>query len=306
MSGHGCSTKIPECPNGQIDMVLDTDTYNEIDDQYAIAYAVHATEKLRLKALYAAPFTNERSSGPADGMEKSYHEIHKLLKLMNKEEYLVFRGSESYLQNETTPVPSAAAQDLVQRAMSYSPDHPLYVVCIAAITNIASALLTNPAIADRIVIVWTGGHAPHWEDNYEFNCRQDVAAARVVFDSGVPLVLLPAQGIVSSFTTSGPELEYWLRGKNPLCDYLVDRTIEAANEYAKGRVWSRVIWDATAVGWPMNSENRLMRDRIMPRPIPEYSHHYSWDFRRAPCRIVYHIARDELLSDLFCHIAMSN
>ena len=116
MSVQICSTKIPECPDGPIDMVLDTDAYNEIDDQYAIAYAAHATEKLRLKALYAAPFTNERSSGPADGMEKSYHEIHKLLKLMNKEEHPVFRGSESYLQNETTPIPSAAVQDLVQRA----------------------------------------------------------------------------------------------------------------------------------------------------------------------------------------------
>ena len=296
--------KMMEWPKGPVDMVLDTDAYNEIDDQYAIAYAVCAQEKLRVKAFYAAPFTNERSSGPADGMEKSYHEIIKLLKLAGKEGYPVFRGSEAYLRDEKTPVSSEAMRDLAERAMAYSPDRPLYVVSIGAITNIASALLKKPEIADRIVVIWLGCHAPHWEDNYEFNCRQDVAAARAVFDSGVPLVLLPAQGIVSCFTTTGPELEYWLRGKSPLCDYLIDHTIEAANEYAKDKVWSRTIWDVTGIGWLMNDENKqLMRDKTVPRPIPEYSHHLSWDFRRPPCKMVYHINRDGLMADLFSHLA---
>ncbi len=44
-----------ECPKGPADVVIDSDTYNEIDDQFAIAYALHAPEKIRLKALYAAP-----------------------------------------------------------------------------------------------------------------------------------------------------------------------------------------------------------------------------------------------------------
>ena len=298
--------RMMECPKGKIDMVLDTDTYNEIDDQYAISYAIHAPEKIRVQAFYAAPFTNQRSSGPADGMEKSYHEIQKVLKLAGKEGYPVFRGSESYLPDEKTPVPSDAMRDLAERAMKYSPEHPLYVVSIAAITNIASALLAKPEISDRIVVIWVGCHAPHWEDNYEFNCRQDVAAARVVFDSGVPLVMLPAQGTVSCFTTTGPELEYWLRGKNPLCEYLLDRTLEAGNENGKGKPWSRVIWDVTGVGWLMNDENKqLMRDQTVPRPIPEYSHHLSWDFRRTPCKLVYHINRDGLLNDLFRHLAPS-
>lgn len=303
MLTHAQIINMLECPKGLVDMVLNTDTYNEIDDQYAISYAVNAPERLRVKAFYAAPFTNQRSSGPADGMEKSYHEIKKVLKLAGKEDYPVFRGSERYLPDEKTPVPSEAMQDLVERAMSYTPDRPLYVVSIAAGTTIASALLTKPEIADRIVVVWLGCHAPHWEDNYEFNCRQDVAATRVIFDSGAPLVILPAQGIVSNFSTTGPELEYWLRGKNPLCDYLVDRTIQAAEEDAKGRVWSRTIWDVTGIGWLMNEGTKLMRDKIVPRPIPEYSHHLSWDFRRAPCKMVYHINRDGLFEDLFRHIA---
>ena len=66
-------------PNRKVDVVLDTDAYNEIDDQFAIAYLLLNKDKLNTKALYAAPFYNTRSSGPKEGMEKSYDEIFKLL-----------------------------------------------------------------------------------------------------------------------------------------------------------------------------------------------------------------------------------
>lgn len=290
-----------ECPTGPVDVVIDSDAYNEIDDQFAIAYAIHAPEKIRLQGLYAAPFYNERSSGPRDGMEKSYMEIHRLLKLCGKE-YPVFRGSEDYLEDEQHPVLSDAARDLAERAMRYTPEKPLYVVAIGAITNVASALLLKREIAERMVVVWLGGNALHWKDNTEFNCRQDVAAARVVMNSGVPLVLLPCMGVVSAFTTTGPELVYWLRGKGVLCDDLIDHTIAEAEKYAKGKVWSRVIWDVTAVGWLMNDQHRLMLDRLVPTPIPEYDHHYAQDPTRPLCRMVEHIHRDALLSDLFRHI----
>lgn len=290
-----------ECPTSPVDMVLDTDAYNEIDDQFAISYALHATEKLCVKAIYAAPFFNERSSSPADGMERSYHEILKLLRL-SELEYPVYRGSDKYLPDEKTPVDSEAARHLVALAKTYSPEKPLYVVAIGAITNVASALLLAPEIADNIVVVWLGGNGLEWHDNYEFNCMQDVASTRVVYASGVPLVILPCVGVVSAFTTTEPELNYWLKGKNALCDYLVEHTVEAANEYAKGKVWSRVIWDVTAVGWLLNDGNKLMLSKLIPTPIPEYDHHYAHDPRRPLCRYVYHINRDALFADLFAHI----
>ncbi len=295
-----------ECPKGPVDLVIDSDTYNEIDDQFAISYALRAPEKLRLQALHAAPFTNERSTGPADGMEKSFQEMHHLLTLAGEENrYPVFRGADRYLPDEKTPVASPAAENLIRLARNYTPENPLYAVSIAAITNIASALLLAPDIAENIVIVWLGCHAPHWPDNAEFNCKQDVAAARVVFLSGAPLVLLPCMGVVSSFATTEPELNHWLRGKNPLCDYLVSHTVEAAEEYARNQVWSRVIWDVTAIGWLLNDGNRLMLDHLVPMPLPEYDHHFSFDSSRPLCRMVYHIQRDALFSDLFRRISQT-
>lgn len=216
-----------EKPQGKIDVILDTDTYNEIDDQFALSYMVKSPEKLNVKAIYAAPFFNEKSTGPADGMEKSYEEILRLLTLLGREDLkqVVYRGSTEYMPSETEPVISDAAWDLAKRAMEYTEEHPLYVVAIGAITNISSALLLNPEIKNRIVLVWLGGHALHWPHNREFNLDQDIAGARIVFGCGVPLVQLPCMGVVSEFATGEQELEFHLRGKNELCDYLIDTAI---------------------------------------------------------------------------------
>ena len=152
-------------PKGQIEVVLDTDTYNEIDDQFALAYLIKSEEKLRLQAIYAAPFFNHHSESPEDGMEKSYAEIHKVLRLMGKQEFcdVVYKGSRQYLSSEEKPVESPAARDLIERAMSRADDNPLYVVAIGAITNIASAILMEPEIIEKIVVVWLGGEFQRME-----------------------------------------------------------------------------------------------------------------------------------------------
>ena len=69
-------------------------------------------------------------------------EILKLLDLLS-EKREVYRGSTRYLAVENTPVISDAAKDLAERANNYSPENPLYVIAIGAITNIDSAILLN-------------------------------------------------------------------------------------------------------------------------------------------------------------------
>ena len=284
-------------PKGKIDVALDTDTYNEIDDQFALAYLLSSKEKLNTKAIYAAPFFNARSNGPEEGMEKSYAEIKKILSFM-KEGVDAFKGSKSYLPDENTPVESDAADDLIKRAKSYSAEKPLYVVAIGAITNLASALIKAPEIAENIVIVWLGGHARHFCDTNEFNMKQDIAAARVIMKSGAPFVQLPCMGVVSGFTVSKPELEYWFMGKNELADYLAKSTVEEAEIYTAVKTWTRCIWDVTAVAWLLNDDDRFMLSRIEKTSLQTYDYHYTADPDGEPMRYVYHINRDVLLADL--------
>jgi inosine-uridine nucleoside N-ribohydrolase len=286
-----------EVPQGRIDVVLDTDACNEIDDQFAISYLLRSPEKCNTLALYAAPYFNKRSTSPENGMEKSYLELFRLQELL-KTDCPVFRGSTTYLPDEKTPVISDAALDLAAKARTYSPEHPLYVVAIGAITNVASAILLEPLVAENTVVVWLGGHAYHYHDTAEFNMMQDVAAARVVLQSGVPLVQLPCYGVVSEFRLSKPELEYWLIDKNPIAHYLAATTIEHADAYAAGKPWTRVIWDVTAVAWLFNGEDVFMRSRIVPTPDLTYDNRYEMNENGFPMRYVYHIRRDALMKDL--------
>ncbi|MBQ6395888.1 MAG: nucleoside hydrolase [Atopobiaceae bacterium] len=297
-----------ECPEpGKVlDIVIDSDPFNEIDDPYAISYAVRSPERFRVLALHAAPFftgkiavIKDKAASPAEGMEKSYEEMHRIVSLLGATELeeRIHRGSETYLPDEETPVESPAARNLVRIAMERSPeDDPLYVVGIGAITNIASAILMEPAIIERIVVVWLGGHAHTWEDNAEFNMEQDVAAARVVFGSGVPLVSLPCKGVVSHYRISGAELDRFLLGKNELCDYLVNITTQEAHKNGHDTYWSRVIWDVTPFAWLVNPA--WCPSYTRSAAIPEYDDRWAFDERRHPMRYVYFVRRDDLLEDM--------
>ena len=117
---------IPAANSGKVlDMVLDTDTYNEVDDQFALCYALLSPERLNVQAVYAAPFFNDRSSGPEDGMKRSYDEIARLLdKLGRSTDGFAYKGSRDYLRDMDTPQDSPAARDLVARAMARPDDDP--------------------------------------------------------------------------------------------------------------------------------------------------------------------------------------
>ena len=289
-------------PDHPVDCILDTDTYNEIDDQFALSRMMKS-DKCRVKGFCAAPFFNHHSVSPADGMERSYNEIMNLLTLDGREDMKsrVFRGSTVYLPDENTPVESEAAHAIVDISKDYSADKPLYIVAIAAITNVASAFLLDRTLAERCVVVWLGGHALHLPGHgaNEFNMTQDIAGARVLFNSGAPIVQLPCSGVADAFTVSGPEFEAFFAHKNPLCDYLAKHVYdEVGGLNAKNGVWSRVIWDVTAAAWLCSEGGRFMSQTLIPAPIPQYDKYYSTDPSRPLIAYVNHINRDALLRDL--------
>ena len=285
-------------PAGMVDVVLDTDTYNEIDDQYALALLAASQDKFNICGITAAPFHNHHSESPGDGMRRSYQEIFKVLDLTEHQELSsrVFQGSDRFLTDEKKPVDSKGASELIPLAMEHSPTEPLYVACIAAPTNIASALLIEPAIRDRIVVVWCGGVGLDWPDALCFNGCQDIAASRVLLSSGVPLVMIPARGVGYAFSLSGIALEYWLRGRNKFCDYILTRTKEEARLEHTRAVWSRQIVDVLPIMWLMG--DNFMLDRIDRRPNIGYDMQYSFDPRRPPIRYVYSVKRDNIANEL--------
>ena len=286
--------RLLEPPEGRMPVVLDTDTYNEIDDQFALVYALLA-EELDLQAVYAAPFDNNRSTGAGDGMEKSYEEILRILSFMERDaEGFAFRGSESFMSAIDQPVRSAAAEDLIAKAKAER-DGPLYVLAIGAITNVASALLMAPEIASRIVVVWLGGHPTFWPHTREFNFAGDLLASRVVLDCGVPLVMLPCALVTEQLRTTLAEMEHYVKGKGAIGDYLYSIYEDYLDDhYAR----SKVIWDISAVGYMINPE--WVTSDLVPSPVLQED--VTWgpdDASRHPIRMARHVNRDTIFGDLF-------
>ncbi len=280
--------------NRPVRMVFDTDTYNEIDDQFALVYALISPE-LDVRAVYAAPFKNSRSTGPRNGMEKSYEEILRILDRLDRSaKGFAFKGSTSYLTDPKSPERSLAALDLVKRAKKSSPDDPLYVAAVGAITNVSNAILIDPSIIKNIVVVWLGGNGHNWPHQREFNFRQDLNASRVIFDSGVPFVQLPCTPVVTHFRTTVPEMERYVGGRGPIGDYLLD----IFKRYKKDHFgWSKVLWDMTAIAWVIN-DNWLPSD-LVHSPIVTDNYTLSFDKSRHLIRVVNYVNRDPIFRDFF-------
>ena len=282
-------------PTGRVRAVLDTDTYNEIDDQFALVQALLSPERIDLQAIYAAPFFNDRSTGPGHGMELSYGEIIELLdRLGVSSGGLVHRGVTDYVGPAKRALPAAAVDDLIDRARAGSSDDPLYVIAIGAISNVASALLKAPDIIDRTVVVWLGGHALEWRNQAEFNLRQDVGGVQVLFDSGVPLVLVPCMGVTSHLTSTVAEIERYVEPCGEIGRFLAMRFKEYSDDHLG---WAKEIWDMAAVGWLLDPE--WAPSVLMPTPIATELKTYSFDASRHPMRYVTQVRRNPILRDFF-------
>ena len=283
-----------EPPAGNVPIVLDTDTYNEIDDQFALVYALLSPERITVEAIYAAPFHNRRSSGPADGMRKSYDEILRVLERLDRPyQGFVYQGATAWLPAPDQPVPSPAADDLIARAKA-NRTGPLYVVAIGAITNVASALLAAPEIIERIVVVWLAGHPPSWHRATDFNMAQDMHAARVIFDCGVPLVHVPCFNVTQHLRTTQAELERFVKGRGAIGDYLF---AIYSTYYDDHFARSKELWDIGPIAWLVNPA--WVDTALIHSPILTSEQTWSHDPRRHLIRQAYALRRDAIFADLF-------
>ncbi len=282
-------------PTGPCDVVIDTDTANEIDDQFAIAHA-RLSDVLNVEAIYAAPFHADwtQTSGPGEGMERSYQEIIRLLDKMPAEFVgPVLRGSASFMSAPDRPVPSDAASDLAARAM-IDRDGPLYVLALGALTNVASAILSEPEMVDRVVVLPLGGSPYETGSFADLNFTEDVHAVRVLFDSGVPVVHVVGYVVSEMMRTTEPEMARYVKGRGAIGDYLYGLYRDFVSDFP-GR--SKPIWDMAVGAWLMSPD--WTRSHLAPSPIFGEDLRYSFDPARHPVRVLTRVDRDAVFRDIF-------
>ena len=298
--------EICRCPGKRVDIVLDTDTYNEIDDQFAIAYTLKHRERFRIRGFTCAPFRKTTRAATIDeGIALSCGETRTVLRLSGEERLsgMVYAGCTQFLADENTPVMSEAVEFLIRCSREYTSERRLYILATGAITNIASAILYDPSITGRICVVWLGGAAHGWWENYEYNMKQDLAAARVVIGSDVPFVQIPAQGVTSELIVSGIELEHYLKGKNPICNFLYENSVEYMCARSLYKAWSKVIWDIVVPAWFLGGDGRFMEARTEYRRLPAYDSRTYEAPLKSRMVYVYEVHRDALINDLFEKLA---
>lgn len=341
-----------EHPQGRIRLIVDTDTHNEIDDQFAIAWALMSQDVFEIEGMLAEPYSHRHHRepliaaydilkanpdatvppelesyrrfasrmvandmdprsiifvNPDEGMELSYQEILKVYDLLGEtSEGKVFRGSPDYLQSYDEPIHSPAVDFLIERAMA-DDDRPLYVAAIGCVTNIASAILIEPRIIERIVVLWTSSYPSNTGFSHagSLNLVQDKLSSQLLFDCGVPLVYLPGFYIGEQLKISLPEMERWVRGQGAMGDYLYHlythnqiHPIFGINDHF-GRTW--IIWDLINFAWLLNSD--WVPSQIVKAPVLTDDLYWKQAPDRHDMREAIGIDRDEIFRDFLTKLA---
>lgn len=276
----------------KINVILDTDTYNECDDQFALAYMIKSQDVFNIEAITIAPFSHEiKNVNSKDSQDLSYNEVLKICKWLNFDtSNKVFKGSTDYLQNGYDEN-NQAIDKIIEVALK---NEKTYIMSIGAITNIALAIKKEPKIINKIEVIWLGGHSLLQNNNLEYNFKQDIEAVRTVFSSKVKLTIIPCKNVASNLRTSIYELNHYLKNKNELCNYLIDRFYDDGYHAVQER---RVIWDISVIAYMINKKWFTYENINCPNINCDTS--YEMITNNHKITMVNYIDVDKVYSDLF-------
>ena len=276
----------------KINVILDTDTYNECDDQFALAYMLKSQDVFNIEAITTAPFSHRRNNvSIEEGQEQSYNEVLKICKWLDFDtNNRVFKGSRNYICNGYNE-DNDAVNKIIEIALK---NDKTYIMAIGAITNVALAIKKEPKIIDKIEVIWLGGHSLLQDNNLEFNFKLDIDAVKIVFNSKVKLTIIPCENVASNLVTSVFELKHYLKDKSELCNYLIDRFY---NDGYRGIKEREVIWDISVVGYMINKNWFNSQDISCPNINNDTSYEITTNNHKIT--LINHIDVSKVYNDLF-------
>lgn len=280
-------------------VVIDTDAKNEADDQFAIVHAL-LSSTLDVRGLIAAHFGDRRSDR---SMAESREEIDLLLHHLNlAATTVVADGAARAIPDESTPRDSPGARLIIEESKLAAPDDKLYVAFLGPLTDMASAILLDPAIVQRdVVVIWIGGPGYGGVETYpgiEFNLGNDIAAANVVFGSGLTVWQVPSN-VYSQVSVGYAELEEKIGGTSELADYLIRQLVEWNATHHPEPIESRSLGDSPAISLMLYPRGGQFR--TVPAPRFGREGHYLPGTGN-PIRVVETVDVRFLLEDMFAKI----
>ena len=282
-------------------VILDTDMFNEIDDQFALTYLIKSLDAFDLEAITIAPFSKSGYANTMtieDGTEKSYEVTLNILDMLNKSEYkdIVYKGATKYFKDSKET--NEAVDKIIEIA---NKNDKTTILAIGAITNVALAIEKAPEIINKIKVVWLGGNTFLTKDNSEFNFRQDIPAVQKVFDSKVELVVIPCRNVASNLSTTIYELEHYLNKDTELNKYLCDIFIKCKKSFMKEPKdeigSSKTLWDLSAIAYEINAD--WFKSELISCPIVLDNGLYKETTDRHSVIFVNDLYRNKIYQDFF-------
>ena len=169
-------------------ILIDTDIGGDVDDALALALALNSPDKAEIVGITNVYLANAWRAGVTK----------RILKVYDREDIPVCTGAEKPLIGwwDESRIPNSSpdygefrgealphAADFIIQMAEKVPE--LTVVAIGPLTNVGLAIAKAPHIARKIEILMMGGQVNKAHPEWNIVC--DPEAARIVFESGVPI-----------------------------------------------------------------------------------------------------------------------
>lgn len=189
-------TKTKNAPKS-IPVILDTDIGGDIDDAYALIFALNSSELEILGVTTVTAPTFERAKL-----------ARKLLDMAGRGDIPVYAGEPGPKKNLKAPPQlswsekyqsenklQSGAVEFIIKTIENNPGK-ITIIPYGPLSNIAKVLSTKPDIAKKIkeIVLMGGslyiGYNERKQPKAEYNIRQDARASQIVFDSGIPIYMM--------------------------------------------------------------------------------------------------------------------
>lgn len=206
-------------------VLFDCDIGTDIDDAYALATIIHRPELQLLGVTTVSSDAVARARLAA-----------KLLSVAGGEwtKVPVYAGTSTPVQNmrqvewadgfESPSLHGSGGVEFLKREIEKRPGE-ITIIAVGELTNVAALLESTPGIARKIraIAIMGGsiyrGYADGSKPEPEWNIKSNAKAARMVFESGVPLLVAPLDSTADLKLTPEMRVDLFRRGV-PLNDAL--------------------------------------------------------------------------------------
>lgn len=212
-------------------IAVDCDAGADGDDQFALAYALTSPDKVKVLAVFSAPYND-----PAEAVAAGKAECMEIIDAAGTGTP-VYEGSRRFIRESREPIESETAEKL--RDIVLVSEEPVYAVITGCCTNIASALALYPEIREKLIVVWLALDDLEGRHNTgEYNYHNDIEAGKMLFELAENMVLVCAGRVVAPYRRSNDEIDRLFSAPRPLPSWLRRRFREIQ--------WAQGLWDLCA------------------------------------------------------------